>query len=263
MFGIFWHHISVIIFSLLLLWTVFHFINILIKRREERLIKEGQETVARALPLFTKIIKILLTVPVLLFILQNLGVDIGALLAGLGVGGLVVALAGQKTVENLFGGVMLLLDEPIKVGEYCKFNGTEGVVEYIGLRSTRIRTRSGTLLTIPNGEFSQCKIENFTKREFLLLSFTVKIHSYTPKESIKTALDSIGNFMQKLPYIIKEKEISITPSFAEHGINIDILSYVNPIKGTDLIMLKEDIFCEIMTILEKQNIRLYSPQDKD
>jgi len=99
----------------------------------------------------------------LLAVLQNVGFNVTGLVAGLGIGGLAVALAAQKSLEHFFGGLSLVADQPIRVGDFCRFGDRTGTVEDIGLRSTRVRTVDRTLVTIPNAEFSCMQIENFSR----------------------------------------------------------------------------------------------------
>src|SRR5207237_8568046 len=100
-----------------------------------------------------------------LWVLGAWGYNVDTVLAGLGVGGIAVALAAQKTIENLFGGVSVISDKPVLVGDFCQFGGQVGTVEDIGLRSTRIRTLDRTVVTVPNSQFSTMTLENFSRRD--------------------------------------------------------------------------------------------------
>ncbi|MFP3334728.1 mechanosensitive ion channel, partial [Pseudomonas sp. SIMBA_064] len=90
--------------------------------------------------------------------------DLTTGIAALGVGGLALALGAQKTIENLVGSVVVVADSPVRIGDYCKFGTYEGTVIDIGIRSSRVRTLSRTIVTVPNGDFSSMQIENFTSR---------------------------------------------------------------------------------------------------
>ncbi len=102
------------------------------------------------------------------------GYNTTTLLAGLGIGGVALALASQKTIENLFGSVAVISDRPVSVGDFCKFGSSMGTVEDIGLRSTRIRTLDRTLVTVPNGSFSTMTLENFDRRDKTLFHVTLE-----------------------------------------------------------------------------------------
>ena len=117
------------------------------------------------LPLASRFLKITILLVTIAAILSAWGYDTTTILAGLGVGGLAIALAAQKTIENLFGGVAVITDRPVAVGDFCKFGDLVGTVEDVGLRSTRIRTLGRTVVTVPNAEYSTMTLENFSKRE--------------------------------------------------------------------------------------------------
>ena len=119
-----------------------------------------------------------------LVILASWGYNTNAILAGLGVGGLAVALAAQKTIENLFGAVALISDRPVLVGDFCQFGTLTGTVEDIGLRSTRIRTNDRSMVTIPNSSFSTMTIENFSRRDRIWFHPTLRLRRDTAPEKV-------------------------------------------------------------------------------
>ena len=102
-----------------------------------------------------------------------------------------LALAAQKTIENLFGGVAVITDRPVAIGDFCKFGNQVGTVEDIGLRSTRIRTLDRTLLTVPNGQFSSMTLENFSKRDKMWFHLTLNLRRDTTSDQMRTLLDSL------------------------------------------------------------------------
>lgn len=117
------------------------------------------------LGLLNKIVKALLLIFAIIVIFGNLGFDLTTGIAALGVGGLALALGAQKTIENLVGSVVVVADAPVRIGDYCKFGTYEGTVIDIGIRSSRVRTLTRTIVTVPNGDFSSMQIENFTSRD--------------------------------------------------------------------------------------------------
>jgi MscS family membrane protein len=173
------------------LWAGFLGLGAATRHLGERLHRAGRAAAAAVLPLLGKIAMAAWALLVLVLFLENLGLDMKALLAGLGVGGLAVALAGQKTMENLFGGVMLVLDQPVRVGDYCRFGDQQGTVEDVGLRSIKIRTVDRTVITVPNGDFSQLQIENFARRDRIKFSATLNLRSDTKAEQVKAILAKI------------------------------------------------------------------------
>src|SRR5262249_12602778 len=128
-----------------------------------RALQRGRITMLPLLPVLRKSVQLLIATFAGLAVLHSFGVNVLAWVAGLGVGGMAVALAAQKTLENFIGGITLYADQPVRVGEFCRFGGTLGTVEEVGLRSTRVRTLDRTIVTIPNSEFANLQIENFAQ----------------------------------------------------------------------------------------------------
>ena len=127
------------------------------------------------LTLASRILKLAILVFAVTALLGDWGYSTSTILAGLGVGGIAIALAAQKTIENLFGGVAVISDQPVRVGDYCKFGTGSGTVEDIGLQSTRIRTINRTLVTVPNGAFSAMTLENFSRVDKTLFHITLNL----------------------------------------------------------------------------------------
>jgi MscS family membrane protein len=145
-------------------WVLVRAVDVLSERIRQSLLEGGQGTATAAVPPGRKAVKAIIFALAFVAILDNFGFSVTALIAGLGVGGIAVALAAQKTIENLFGGLTLFGDRPVGVGDFCRFGDKVGTVEEIGIRSTRVRTLDRTLVTIPNAEFSNLQLENFTRR---------------------------------------------------------------------------------------------------
>src|SRR6185503_9043970 len=135
-------------------WLAHRLLDIWSRRLGERMVRMGRYSATTMLPLMRKAAKIVVVLIATVTVLQTFGVNVTAVVAGLGIGGIAVALAAQKTVENLFGGVSLIVDKPMMVGDVVKAGEVTGTVEEIGLRSTRLRTPDRTLVSIPNGQLS-------------------------------------------------------------------------------------------------------------
>lgn len=142
-------------------------------------------------PFATKTLKALVLVLGFLITLQNFGINVVSLLAGLGLGGLALALAAQDTAANLFGSITILFDNPFQVGDWIKVAGTEGTVEEIGFRSTRIRTFYNSLVTIPNSTMAKEQIDNMGARPFRRIRHTLGIHYDTSPQKIQEFCDQI------------------------------------------------------------------------
>ena len=134
-------------------------------------------------------------------VLENFGFNVTGVLAALGVGGLAVALAAQKTVENLFGGVTLIADQPVRVGDLCRFGDRTGTVEDIGLRSTRLRTPERTVVSVPNGEFASMQLENFAPRDRIRLQAMLALRYETTPAQMRAVLSAISKLLLGNPKI--------------------------------------------------------------
>ncbi len=154
-----------------------------------------------AIPLFVRFVKICIFCIGVLFVLSEWGYNTNAILAGVGVGGLAVALAAQKTIENLFGGISVISDRPVLVGDFCQFGGQVGTVEDIGLRSTRIRTLDRTVVTIPNSVFSTMTLENFSKRDRMWFHPTLSLRRDTTPDQIRAMMEALKRLLTDHPKV--------------------------------------------------------------
>lgn len=187
---------------------------------------------------------------VLIFI-ENLGYDVTALVAGLGVGGIAIAFAAQKTIENLICGFMILMDQPVKVGEYCRFGVNEGFVERIGLRSTRIRTLERTVVTIPNADFAQLSIENLAERDQIRMRFLLGVRYETSADQMRYILTALNRLLITHEKVSNDKIRVRFHSFADYALNIEIVGYITTSVFDQFLAIREDIYLAIMDIVKE------------
>ncbi len=177
-------------------------------------------------PLGIRFVKILIFCLGILIVLQQWGYNTSTILAGLGVGGIAVALAAQKTIENLFGGVSLISDRPVLVGEFCQFGGQVGTIEDIGLRSTRIRTLDRTVVTVPNSQFSTMTLENFSRRDRMWFHPTIRLRRDTTPDQIRQMMDTITQILDKNEMIDASGVPLRFSKITDHSLDLDIFAYV-------------------------------------
>ena len=151
-------------------WFLLRVTALTMQRLRTHAISVGRSGTGTLMVLGERLLKALLIIAAILAILAIFGFNLTTVLAGLGIGGIAIALAAQKTLENLFGGMSVLADEVIRVGDYCRFGDRIGTVEDISLRSTRIRTDERTQLSIPNGAVATMNVENLSRRDKFLFS---------------------------------------------------------------------------------------------
>ena len=198
------------------------------------------------LPLLVRTVKIVLFSIAVLFVLAAWGYNTNAILAGLGVGGVAVALASQKTIENLFGGISVISDRPVLVGDVCQFGGQIGTVEDIGLRSTRIRTADRTLVTVPNASFSTMTLENYSKRDRMLFKPTLSLRRDTAPEDIRKMMDAIAQIMKDHPQVDPTGVPVRFSKITKESFDLDLFSYVLTTDGDQFLRVQNELLLKII-----------------
>jgi len=182
----------------------------------------------------------------LLIGLAQIGVSVGSLIAGLGIGGLVLALAAQKTVENLFGTVSIGVDQPMREGDFVKIGDTLGTVEQIGLRSTRIRTLDRTIVTIPNGDLSNQRVESYTARDRIRLACTIKlVHETTPRQ-VRDVLAAFERILLAHPKIVSDAVTVRFVNVGEWSLDIDVMTWFLTSDWNEFQTIRQDILIAFM-----------------
>src|SRR5262245_54096055 len=182
-------------------------------------------------------------------LLQALGVHVTALIAGLGVGGIALALAAQKTVGDLFGGASLVADQPVQVGDFCRFGNQLGTVEWIGLRSTRVRTLDRTLVSIPNGEFASMQIENFAKRDRIWLNTTLRLRYETTADQLRHVLVRVRELLYAHPMIHPDPARVRLVDLGPYALELEIFAYVCTRDYNEFLAVREDVYLRILDIV--------------
>lgn len=234
-----------------LAWVVVRVADRLADLATERLRSAGRSTAIAVVPLGRKATKVVIIVLAVLAVLQNIGLNVTGILAGLGIGGLAVALAAQKTVENLFGGVTLILDQPVRVGDFCRFGERVGTVEEVGLRSTRIRTLDRTVVSIPNGHFASLELENFTVRDQIWLLTTIGVRYETTPDQLRHVLLEIRRMLYAHPRVDPRPARIRFVNFGAYSLDLEIFAYVSTADYDEFLAIREDIYLRIMDIVEQ------------
>ncbi|RPI02542.1 MAG: mechanosensitive ion channel family protein [Zetaproteobacteria bacterium] len=217
-------------------------------RRLERTKRAASMTIVRLVQRFVTATAILAGGLVFLY---TLGFDLTAALAGLGVGGLAVAFAAQKTLENLFGGVMITSDQPIRVGDFCRFGDQVGTVEDIGLRSTRIRTPDRTLVSVPNGQLASMSLENFGVRDKIWFHPTIQLRYETSPDQLRFVLAGIRQLLYAHSKVESQSARVRFVAFGTSSLNLDIFAYVQATDFAAFLEIQEDLLLRIMDIVEQ------------
>ncbi|GAA5115436.1 mechanosensitive ion channel family protein [Luteolibacter yonseiensis] len=247
---------AIIIFSAI--WFLLNLTVAIAERLRVFLDRSGRSHAKAVIPLARKVANTAIVIIGIMFFLQNMNVNVGAMLAGLGIGGLALALAGQKTVENLFGGIALVMDQPARVGDPCNYEGGTGVVEDVGLRSTRIRTPDRSVVTIPNSKLAEMKIESFAFRDQILLKSLVRLRYETTPEQMKSVLEGIRGLLSAHPDIAENARATFN-SFSDTSLDIEIFGYVKSSDYNVFLAVREKVFLDIMDVVVTSGTAFSSP----
>jgi MscS family membrane protein len=227
-------------------WLVLRAVDVASARLEERLRAEARSGAVGLVPLARRVTKAFLVALALIAVLQNLGVNVTGILAGLGVGGLAVALAAQKTVENLFGGVTLAADQPVRVGDFCRFGDKLGTVEEIGMRSTRVRTLDRTVVTVPNAEFSALALENFTSRDRIWFHALLGLRYETGPDQMRHVLAGLRRVLRGHPRVDPDPARVRFVGFGESSLDLEVFAYVRTRDINEFLEIQEELLLAVM-----------------
>jgi MscS family membrane protein len=199
-----------------------------------------------------KIVKILIGGLGLAAMLQVWGINVTALVASLGLGGLAFALAAKDTASNLFGSFALLADKSIRIGEWIKVGDTEGVVEAIGMRTTKIRSFQKSLITVPNQVVANTPIENFSRRGIRRIKMNVGLTYGTTKAQIVAIVEEIKYMLHNHEGISKKDTLLVNfESFGDSSLNIFIYTFTSTANWDKYLDIREDVHFQIMQIVEE------------
>lgn len=233
-------------------WLCFAGIDLLARVLGDAMQKRGRPQATYLVPLGARTLKAAVGALVLLAGLDNLGVDVTTIVAGLGVGGLAVALALRPTLENVFGGITVLVDQPVVPGEFCRYGDGDkvGTVEEVGLRSTRVRSLDRTIVSVPNGEFSNLQIENFARRDRLRLITTLNLRYETSADQLRHVLSELRRLLRSHPRVLEDPCRVRFVGFGASSLDVEIFAYVDTTDINDFLAVREDLFLRMIDVVE-------------
>jgi MscS family membrane protein len=235
--------------TIVLIWALWAIINLIKKYQQEKLIRLSRPGAARLMQPLTTFAKLLVLLLGVLFWLSNIGVNISTVLAGLGVGGLALALALQKPLEDMMGALTLFTQAPIRVGDVCRYGTITGTVEDIGLRSTLIRTLTNTLVHIPNARIAIMEIENLTARTKIRYWPTLRLRYDATPEQLRTVLSNILEMLVQHERVYDEPVRVRFADFDEDAILIKVHSFMKTTDFAESLEIGEDLNFRIMEIV--------------
>jgi MscS family membrane protein len=209
---------------------------------------------AHLLRLAARTFGIVAVIVIIFYISNQLGVPLYGLVAGLGVGGIAIALAAQPTIENFIGGLNLFADRPVSVGDFCRYGedptSHAGTVESIGIRSTRIRGADDTVTTIPNAEFSKMHIVNYAGRRRMLLLTVLGLRYETTGDQLRFVLARLREMLLAHPRVVDDEPNVRFVGFGDSALNVEIRVHIGTSDGIEFSAIREDIYLRVMNIVK-------------
>lgn len=240
-------------------WVMMGVVDFVIYQLAERMKRNGQEDAAVLLKPAASTIKLVVVILALISWMNNIGYEVTALLAGLGIGGVAVALAAQKSLENLIGSIIIYTSQPVRVGDFCQFGTTLGTVEEIGLRATQLRTLARTVVHVPNALFAAAEIENLTSRDKILYRTRLRLSYKDTPDQVEQVLTKIRELIGQHEFIDEENSRVRFLEFGEYAQELELYIYIKTQDFAEYLEHREDINLKINRIVESVGVELVIP----
>jgi MscS family membrane protein len=251
LYRIYYRRVIWIFLMIAFYWLLTRITRALSARISASLSSRGKFAERSIVSLIRRFIEVIIFILVTLVILHSLGFDVSTALAGVGIGTLALGLGAQKTFENMFGGISILFDKVIQVGDTCKVNNQTGVVEDIGLRSTRLRTSERTLLSIPNGTMATVVVENLRFRDKFLCQQVIRLRYDLSPDHVRYVLEEIRQLLLENPKVEDSTSRVRFLRFSDYALEIEIFCYILEGDYTSYLATQEALLLSIMDALDK------------
>ncbi len=252
------HHLFGFLLVVNITWLVVRLFDALIEEYVVPLTEKSESDLDdQLLPIFRKGMKVVVWTLGVVMAMNNAGYDVGAIIAGLGIGGLAFALAAKDTMANFFGGIMIFADKPFTVGDRIKVGGIDGSVVEIGIRSTRISTLEGRMVTVPNSMFTGDAVENVTKEPHRKVVLNLGLTYDTTPEKIEEAIAILTALAEeKRPQIQEDFSVGFN-AFGDFALGIIFIYWIT--KDEDILGVQTDMNLEILKRLNGAGIEMAFP----
>ncbi len=211
------------------------------------------------IPFLSKVLKVVIIALALSVIAQEWGYEVSGLIAGLGLGGLAVALAAQDALSNIFGGIIIITDKPFTIGDWISTPSVEGTVEDITFRSTKIRGFAHSLVSVPNAKLADEPITNWTRMGKRRINFYLGVTYTTPPAKLKKCVQLIRELLENHPGVHQETIFVHFERFNESSLDIFLYFFTITTNWGEFLKIKEEINFSIMEILEREGVSVAFP----
>lgn len=210
-------------------------------------------------PLVRRALKVFVVLIGILIVLQNLNFNITALLAGISIGGLALALAAQDTIKNLFGSIMIFVDRPFQIGDWINFDGKDGTVEEVGFRSTRVRTFANSVISVPNGRIADMTVDNLGLRTYRRFTTNLTIAYDTPPALIEAFVAGLRQIVDQHPDTRKDYYHVYLNNLNSHSIDILFYVFFNVLGWPEELKARHEVIMQIIELAETLGVRFAFP----
>ena len=248
-----------VIINLILIWGICKLIDLLQHNIESKLKAKNSDTpLLNLMPVLSKIMKAVIIFILLAGFLQSFGYNVASLIAGFGITGLAVGFAAKEAIGNIFGSFGLLADRVYKIGEYIKFNGYEGTVENINLRSTTVRSLEGFAINVPNNLLANEEITNVSQTDRRRIDITVDIEYGTSNEKIDRACEILRDIARRDETIL-DGELAFIENLAPSSIAVRLVCYTTKAPWSEYVIEKSRVLREIIHRYREEGIEFAFP----
>jgi MscS family membrane protein len=231
-------------------WILLRLVSVLGRNAESASFTSARPSMRALVPLAVRIGYFAVLAIGLVAVLADLGYPVASLVAGLGIGGLALALAAQKTVENLFGAFSISVDQPFSVGDTITVDGTTGEVQAIGLRSSRLRTQERTVVTIPNGKLADMKVESFAPRGRIRLGAGRGLTYDTSSAQLRPILQQRGQTLRAHPKTFQDDVVVTFRAFGTEALQVEVSVYFLTTSYGEYRTIRQEMLLAFMEIVE-------------
>jgi MscS family membrane protein len=246
----FWHRVAQTVAVIGLCWLSIRLVDLVAESSLKRLQRVHRSADTALVRLISRLLKVAAVIVTCLLLLYLSDVELTAALTGLGVGGLAIGFGAQKTIENLFGGIMMISDKPVSVGDVCRVGGFFGTVEDIGIRSTRIRTLDRTVVSVPNGQLAAMSLENFAVRDRILFHHTVALGRQATPNQLRSVLAQIRRMLASHAAVDSTSARTRFIRVTGYSLDLEIFAYVLETDYPLFLAIQEELLLGVMDIIE-------------
>jgi MscS family membrane protein len=260
-FDIAWilHFFFTLAFTFVVLLLLLNLINVVAHQLYKVTRKTETKLDEQLAPLLIKSLKVVVVTITILALMDNLGCNIASLLAGLGIGGLALALAAQETVSNIFGSITVFSDRSFHIGDWIRVGDVEGTVEDVGLRSTRVRRFDQALVTVPNSRFIKSEIVNFTRMKKRRIKFYLGVSYKTSRKQMEEVVEGIKRIIKEDSKFDHTFYMVHFTEFGAYSLDIFIYCFTKTTVWDEFLAVREEFNLKIMRLLEEMGVEIAYP----